>query len=64
MEGVYIDRQWFATKEDAAIHYQHAARLRAANARELRRFGPLRCAQMQREAEQMALKSRELMGVS
>lgn len=48
--GLYSGR-YFASAEDAACQYQYEASRRAANARELHRFGPMRCAQMQREAE-------------
>lgn len=61
MQGVYIDRTHFKSRDDAARHYQHAAYLRAAGAREVARFGPMRCAQMQREAAAFAATARSLL---
>lgn len=47
--GVYSGR-YFRSANEAALQYQYEAALRAANAREVKRFGPMRCAHMQREA--------------
>lgn len=46
--GVY-----FASAKEAAEQFQYSARLRSANAREIKRFGPLHCALMQRQAAEM-----------
>lgn len=47
--GVYSGR-YFRSAKEAALQYQYEAALRAANAREVKRFGPMRCAHMQRGA--------------
>ena len=60
--GIYIDRMAFQSTADAARYFQHAADLRASNARQVRRFGPMHCAQMQREAAALYAKARELQG--
>lgn len=56
--GIYGGR-YFPSAEAAALQYQYEARLRAANARELKRFGALHCAHMQREAAQMYAQARD-----
>lgn len=50
--------RFFESATEAALHYQHAACLRAANARQIKRFGPLRCAEMQRDAAKLYAAAR------
>ena len=42
--------RWFRSHVDAAVQLRYEARLRAANAKQVERFGPMRSAQMRREA--------------
>lgn len=50
--GLYGGR-YFPSAEAAALQYQYEAQRRAANASEVKRFGPMHCAAMQREAAQL-----------
>lgn len=56
--GMYGGR-YFPSAKAAAEQFQYSARLRSANAREIKRFGALRCAQMQREAAEMYAAARD-----
>ena len=55
--GLYSGR-FFNSATEAAMQYQYEARLRAANSRDLDRFGPLHCAAMQREAADLYAAAR------
>lgn len=55
--------EYFPSAEAAAEQFQYSARLRFANSREIKRFGPLHCAQMQREAADMYAAAREALGL-
>ena len=55
--GLYSGR-FFNSATEAAMQYQYEARLRAANSRELDRFGPLHCAAMQRDAADLYAAAR------
>lgn len=50
--------------EADALSYQYEARLRSANAREVKRFGPMRCAHMQRESAVLYAAARAALGLS
>lgn len=45
--------RWFPTHAAAAFQLRYEARLRAANAKNVQRFGEMRCEQMRREAFEM-----------
>lgn len=55
--GVFSGRH-FRSAADAAIQFQYEARLCSANSRELKRFGPMHCAFMQREAAELYAAAR------
>lgn len=55
--GMYGGR-YFGSAQAAASQFQYEARLRSANAREIERFGPVRCAAMQREASALYAAAR------
>lgn len=48
--GVMIGGRYFASAKEAALQFQYEARLVAANSRELKRYGAMHCAWMQRMA--------------
>ena len=53
--------RYFPDAKTAAEQYQYSARLRSANARDIKRFGPMRCAEMQRDAAEMYAAARDAM---
>lgn len=55
--------EYFDSAPAAAKQFQYRACLRSANSREFKRFGPLHCAQMQREAAEMYAAAREALGL-
>ena len=55
--GLYSGR-YFGSSDEAARQFQYEAQRRAANAREVRRFGELRCSHMQREAADLYAAAR------
>lgn len=55
--GLFSGR-YFISAEAAAAQFQYEANLRAANSREVERFGPMCCAAMQREAAELYAAAR------
>lgn len=55
--------EYFPSANAAAEQFQYRARLRSANSREIKRFGSLHCAQMQRQAAEMYAAAREALGL-
>ena len=53
---------YFDSAEAAALHFQYLARLRSANSREFGRYGPMRCAWMQRQASALYAAARAALG--
>lgn len=53
--------RYFRSAEEAARQYQYEASRRAANSRDVRRFGPMLCASMQRDAAELYAKARDAM---
>lgn len=55
--GLFSGR-YFSSAENAAAQFQYEASRRAANSREVKRFGPMHCAAMQREAAELYAAAR------
>lgn len=60
--GLFSGRH-FPSAEAAALQFQYEASLRFANSRCIERFGPMRCASMQRDAAAMYAAARDALGM-